>query len=309
MLVAIEGCDRAGKTTLFEQLRPLLPFATFVPSTPCDPRLKPVMREVEIREVRLWESLYDASRVYIADRCPFVDNVVYATVYDRGPVSYPEWRNELRVLYLRPTVEELQSRGGDPWDPDYSREREIYDDVIRPLQHHVTVGVVDAVAAIHSWIAEWRNEATGSRSRARYLSHLARRGRASADQREELWQLQLAAQRRRVEELRGYWRGSFGQPLGLPAVGPCDIRSEEATQRNKALLRQLPPKPSGAVLCHRCDERRCAEPRHIFWGTTRDNARDALLKGRRGNYAAILAREEQRLLELISGRLAELSLV
>ena len=38
--------------------------------------------------------------------------------------------------------------------------------------------------------------------------------------------------------------------------------------------------PSGLVICHRCDNRRCVRPDHLFMGTVADNNRDGYRKGR-----------------------------
>lgn len=40
------------------------------------------------------------------------------------------------------------------------------------------------------------------------------------------------------------------------------------------------PIPSGMVICHRCDNRQCANIQHLFLGTIEDNNRDMTLKGR-----------------------------
>lgn len=40
------------------------------------------------------------------------------------------------------------------------------------------------------------------------------------------------------------------------------------------------PIPNGLLVCHRCDNKICVRPDHLFLGTVRDNAIDAQQKGR-----------------------------
>lgn len=168
MLVAITGPDRVGKTTLFNSLKGRV-IAHFVPGVPTPAALRPHMRYVEELSTSLWTALYDPSKVYIADRCPYVDNLVYAKVYGRHAFKLPlHMLGEVRVLLLTAPHSVLAQRRMDEWDPrdetaafDWATgffRREVIDATQSPT--HV---LETAVRCIRDWIDQDRNDPGSSR--------------------------------------------------------------------------------------------------------------------------------------------------
>ena len=62
--------------------------------------------------------------------------------------------------------------------------------------------------------------------------------------------------------------------------GRINLQGREWRAHRLAFLLAYNTLPFDALICHRCDNPPCCNPAHLFIGTTKDNTRDALKKGR-----------------------------
>ena len=65
--------------------------------------------------------------------------------------------------------------------------------------------------------------------------------------------------------------------------GRCSFNGKVTLVHRKAYEMAVGPIPEGICVLHRCDNRPCFRPSHLFLGTYADNVHDCNAKGRRNN--------------------------
>lgn len=104
----------------------------------------------------------------------------------------------------------------------------------------------------------------------------------------------------RVDKTNGgcwLWNGT----IGTHGYGVLNCQGTLFTSHRAAYTFLIGEIPDGMFVCHRCDDRRCVNPDHLFLGTAADNAADMADKGRapwRGKTRSPEAKEKMRIAKL-----------
>lgn len=72
------------------------------------------------------------------------------------------------------------------------------------------------------------------------------------------------------------WTGVTAHGYGYFWTGGTNHRAHRVMWE-----RVFGPIPDGLVVCHRCDNRKCVRPDHLYLGTQKENIGDVIARGRR----------------------------
>lgn len=146
MIIAFEGPDGAGKTTLFNLARNQF-LGIYVPKRVFPAHLEPFLEELDQFTLPLWRALRDTKMRVFTDRCMWVSSPVYSNMYDRPmhDLCTEEFIRDLFVVYVRVPAEELVARNAQTEREVLTLESanrllSLYDEHIQQFRHIVVDG-------------------------------------------------------------------------------------------------------------------------------------------------------------------------
>ena len=159
MILALEGPDRCGKTSVFKELAKT-ERGVFVPSLSFPPELHHVRGLVCSRLAQLWELMYRREELYVCDRSLFVSGPVYAALYGAEfPYNWAKWTDECSVVYFDVPNLMLETRcrtTDEPFDLEECAElKALYWKYLKAFKRVLVVDGTRSPLDLAEEIAEW----------------------------------------------------------------------------------------------------------------------------------------------------------